>query len=378
MIKVLTIFGTRPEAIKLMPVVARLRSDPRFKSRLCITSQHHEMLEQILELYKISPDYNLKVMRFDQSLVYLTSKILRCVSTTLDDWRPDVVLVQGDTTSTMTAALASFYRKIPVAHVEAGLRTGSLYAPFPEEANRRMTSCLSSFHFAPTRENAENLKREGISPETIVITGNTVIDALKDMLERVRKKPVEHFRRALGSEAGSILENNRKVILVTAHRRENFGAGVNNICEAISILASRFPDLLFVYPVHLNPNVQKTVHRRLGRIPNMILLNPLNYETFIFLMNRAFFILTDSGGIQEESPALGKPVLVLRTVSERPEAIKAKTALLVGTDVRRIVQESTKLLRDKEHYLRMSRIRHVYGDGMASERIIRSLHAWFA
>ena len=241
-----------------------------------------------------------------------------------------------------------------------------------------MTSCLSSFHFAPTRENAENLKREGISPETIVITGNTVIDALKDMLERVRKKPVEHFRRALGPEAGSILENNRKVILVTAHRRENFGAGVNNICEAISILASRFPDLLFVYPVHLNPNVQKTVHRRLGRIPNMILLNPLNYETFIFLMNRAFFILTDSGGIQEESPALGKPVLVLRAVSERPEAIKAKTALLVGTDVRRIVQESTKLLRDKGHYLRMSRIRHVYGDGRASERIIRSLHAWFA
>lgn len=368
--KVLTVFGTRPEAIKMAPLVKRLEQTAGFVSRVCVTAQHRQMLDQVLELFQICPDHDLDLMRPGQDLYSITSDILQSIRSVYEAERPDIVLVHGDTTTTFAASLAAFYQRIPVGHVEAGLRTGNLYSPWPEEANRKLTGALARVHFAPTPAARDNLLRENIRPDAIVVTGNTVIDALiavKGKLEAMPKLRDDMARRF------GFLRPDARMLLVTGHRRENFGGGFERICQSIAELARRYPDMDLVYPVHLNPNVQEPVNRLLSAIPNVHLIEPQDYLPFVHLMARSTLILTDSGGVQEEAPALGKPVLVMRDTTERPEAVEAGTVRLVGTDVERIVSGISSLLDDADEYRRMSFAHNPYGDGHACGRIVDAL-----
>lgn len=370
--KIAVVFGTRPEAIKLAPLIISLKSDPRFKCRICVTGQHREMLDQVLDIFGIEPDADLNLMQPDQTLSGLTARTVEAVDRWLAAEKPDLVLVQGDTTTVLGTALAAFYQRIPVGHVEAGLRTHNLYSPWPEEANRLLTSHLATLHFAPTELNKQNLLNEGIRAEGIHVTGNTVIDALFLALDKIRLNPP--------SIAGLPPEfmtqgNDRPLVLITGHRRENFGQGFESICQAIAELARRFPKTQFVYPVHLNPNVREPVYRILSPFvyKNVHLIDPLPYLPFVAMMNRATLILTDSGGIQEEAPSLGKPVLVMRDTTERPEAISAGTVKLVGTEYSRIIEETSILLTDRTEYDSMARAHNPYGDGKATQRIVHVL-----
>ncbi len=377
--KILSIFGTRPEAIKMAPVIRELEKHPaQFVSRVCATAQHREMLDQVLALFKIHPDHDLNLMLPGQDLFDITGRVLAGVKDVLRDERPDMVLVQGDTTTTMAASLAAFYLGIPVGHIEAGLRTGNKRAPFPEEINRRITSIVADLHFAPTERARQNLLTEGVHPGRIHVTGNTVIDALLLTLETIRREGMEETitgdltRRFPGLD--KVLAG-RKFILVTGHRRENFGRGFENICRALKEIAASNPDIAIVYPVHLNPNVQEPVRRILAGSGNIHLIDPLDYAPFVFLMNRSYLILTDSGGVQEEAPSLGKPVLVMRETTERPEAVTAGTVRLVGTDVDAISNAANHLLADKAEYQAMSLAHNPYGDGRASVQIVPLLRA---
>ncbi|MFY2739637.1 non-hydrolyzing UDP-N-acetylglucosamine 2-epimerase [Pseudocitrobacter faecalis] len=368
--KVLTVFGTRPEAIKMAPLVHALARDPHFEAKVCVTAQHREMLDQVLNLFSIVPDYDLNIMSPGQGLTEITCRILEGLKPVLESFKPDVVLVHGDTTTTAAASLAAFYQRIPVGHVEAGLRTGNLYSPWPEEANRTLTGHLAMYHFAPTETSRQNLLKENIADTRIFVTGNTVIDALFWVRDRVLSN--ETLRNEL-SQRYPFLANGKKMILVTGHRRESFGRGFEHICHALAEIAATHPDVQIVYPVHLNPNVSEPVNRILGHVKNVILIEPQDYLPFVWLMNHAWLILTDSGGIQEEAPSLGKPVLVMRDATERPEAIDAGTVRLVGTDSRRIVDEVSRLLHDENEYQAMSRAHNPYGDGQACERILSAL-----
>jgi len=361
----MVVFGTRPEAIKMAPVVSALRKDPRFETVVAVTAQHRQMLDQVLELFRIVPDEDLDVMKPGQTLPSLFSRILTGMSEVIQKQRPDLVLVHGDTSTTLAAALAAFYAKTPVAHVEAGLRTGDLLAPWPEEANRRLVAPLTRFHFAPTSNAASNLRAEGIAETSIHVTGNTVIDALLNVTGRIEREP--ELAQSL-ADALPPLDPAKRLILVTGHRRENFGDGFEQICRALAALADR-GDTQIIYPVHLNPNVQEPVNRILGGRSGISLIKPLDYLPFVYLMSKAHLILTDSGGIQEEAPSLGKPVLVMRDTTERPEAVEAGTVVLVGTDRDRITQVASRLLDDPAAYEAMSRAHNPYGDGKASHRI---------
>lgn len=376
MLKILAVFGTRPEAIKMAPVVNALRARPdRFHCVVCVTAQHREMLDQVLDLFSIVPDHDLNIMRPGQGLHDVTTAVLRKLPAVLETERPGLVLVHGDTTTTMAATLAAYYARIPIGHVEAGLRTGNKYAPFPEEINRRVTGAIADLHFAPTKASRENLLREGVREESIVVTGNTVIDALLSVADRLRCDTA--LKSRMEAEF-PFLDPSRKLVLVTGHRRENFGEGFENICRALTEIASLRPDAEILYPVHLNPNVQESVRRILGkgRHGNVHLIRPVNYLPFVYLMSLCHLIVTDSGGIQEEAPSLGKPVLVMREATERPEAITAGTARLVGTDRGKIVAETLRLLDDPEAYRSMSAAHNPYGDGKAAGRIVDFLASW--
>lgn len=373
-IRALSVFGTRPEAIKMAPVVQRLARDGRFEAQVCVTAQHREMLDQALALFDIRPEHDLGVMAPGQDLFDVTSKVLLGLRDVLRRARPHVVLVHGDTTTCMAASLAAFYEDVPVAHVEAGLRSGDLRRPFPEELNRVVADRIARWHFAPTARARDNLLAEGLDGRSIAVTGNTVIDALLAVRERVAERAARHFEPALGAELAALLDHWRgKVVLVTGHRRESFGAPFQELCGAIRDCARRHADWLFVYPVHLNPNVQRPARTLLGSTANVVLAAPLEYEPFVWLMQRCDVVLTDSGGVQEEAPALGKPVLVLRDVTERPEALEAGTARLVGTNAQRIAAALEQLLGDPQAYQRMARARSPYGDGRAAERIVDAL-----
>ncbi len=363
--RILLVFGTRPEAIKMAPVVSTLRSAPGFEVRVCVTAQHRQMLDQVLELFEIEPDYDLDLMTPGQDLTDVTSGVLIGLRTVLRECEPDLVLVHGDTTTTLAASMASFYEQIEVGHVEAGLRTGNMLSPWPEEANRRVTGCLASHHFAPTQRARNNLLAENVDPSRVVVTGNTVIDALLRVQSLVASgEKSEHLDSMLPK-----LDGEKKLIAVTGHRRESFGGGFERICQALARI-SRRGDVEIVYPVHLNPRVREPVGRILGDSPNVHLIDPLDYLPFVRLMSRSHIILTDSGGIQEEAPSLGKPVLVMRDTTERPEAVEAGTVKLVGTDAETICSEMFKLLDDDGAYHEMSRAHNPYGDGRASERIV--------
>lgn len=368
--KVLSVVGTRPEAIKLAPLMLSLQEDRRFDSFTCITAQHREMLDQVLDLFEITPQYDLNVMKPGQSLSQITARVLEGMEGVLEDCRPDVVLVHGDTSTTFAVSLAAYYRKIPVGHIEAGLRTGNLYSPWPEEANRKLTGVLTNFHFAPTESAAQNLRGESVPDECIVVTGNTVIDALM----MVRDKLEQNLELSEQMQAMfPFLDETRRLLLITGHRRESFGQGFENICRAISELSDQYADCQFVYPVHLNPNVQEPVNRHLRARENVFLIEPLEYLPFVYLMTRSYFILTDSGGIQEEAPSLGKPVLVMRDTTERPEAVDAGTVKLVGADFDAICRESRRLLDNRSAWETMSYAHNPYGDGLACQRIRDSL-----
>ena len=376
MLKVLAVFGTRPEAIKMAPVVNTLKGRPdRFSCVVCVTAQHREMLDPVLDLFSIVPDHDLNLMRPGQGLHDVSTAVLRELPAILEMEGPGLVLVHGDTTTTMTATLAAYYARVPIGHVEAGLRTGNKYAPFPEEINRKVTGAIADLHFAPTQAARENLLREGIPGGSIVVTGNTVIDALLSVVDRLRRDPALAKRV---ESAFPFLDPSKKLILVTGHRRENFGEGFENICRALAEIASLRPGAEILYPVHLNPNVQEPVLRILGesRRGNVHLIRPVDYLPFVYLMSRCHHIITDSGGIQEEAPSLGKPVLVLREVTERPEAVAAGTVRLVGTDREKIVAESLRLLDDPEAYRSMSTAINPYGDGKAAGRIADFLATW--
>lgn len=369
-LKVLAVFGTRPEAIKMAPVVIGLKQAEGIDAKVCVTAQHREMLDQVLDLFEIVPDYDLDLMRPGQDLFDITSKVLLALRDLLRQERPDIVLVHGDTTTCFAAALAAFYEGIAIGHVEAGLRTGDLGAPFPEEANRSLAGRLTSLHFAPTKGAADNLIRENVSEETIHITGNTVIDALLMVRNKVSDYPASHWSDLLGENLYSrIVDQGRRLILITGHRRENFGQGFIDLCSAIRELAERHPDWDLLYPVHLNPNVQKPVYELLAGLSNVHLIPPQDYAPFVWLMDRSDLILTDSGGIQEEGPSLGKPVLVMRDVTERPEAVDAGTVKLVGTNSEMIVSSVEQLIEDSVLYAKMSQAHNPYGDGNASSRI---------
>ncbi|WP_281211680.1 non-hydrolyzing UDP-N-acetylglucosamine 2-epimerase [Pseudomonas fulva] len=368
--KILTVFGTRPEAIKMAPLALALANDERFDAKVCVTGQHREMLDQVLELFRIEPEFDLNIMKPGQDLTDISTSILQGMKKVFQDFRPDMVLVHGDTATTFAATLAAYYNQIPVGHVEAGLRTGNLYSPWPEEGNRKLTGVLAKKHFAPTAESRENLLREGIAEDAIMVTGNTVIDALLDVIERLRNDEALYKKASAPSE---FLDPSRKVILVTGHRRESFGGGFERICQALREVAKQHPDVDVVYPVHLNPNVREPVNRLLSGIDNIHLIEPLDYLPFVHLMSRSHIILTDSGGIQEEAPSLGKPVLVMRDTTERPEAVAAGTVKLVGSDAGNIVRELNKLLSNLEAYKEMSFAHNPYGDGQACERIIAAL-----
>jgi UDP-N-acetylglucosamine 2-epimerase (non-hydrolysing) len=373
-IRALTVFGTRPEAIKMAPLVRRLGRDARFESRVCVTAQHREMLDSALKLFGIAPDHDLNVMAPGQDLFDVTSKVLLGLRGVLRQEKPDVVLVHGDTTTCMAAALAAFYERIPLAHVEAGLRSGDLDAPFPEELNRIVADRVSRWMFAPTEGSRANLLADGADPERVFVVGNTVIDALLWMRGRIEGRRASDYEASFGPELTALAEFwTGRIVLVTGHRRENFGRPFEELCGAIRDAADAHPDWLFVYPTHLNPNVQRPVKAILADAPNVLLCAPLDYEPFVWLMDRCDLILTDSGGVQEEGPALGKPVLVMREVTERPEAIAAGTARLVGTDRERIRASLEELLGDERAYRSMASARNPYGDGKACERIAQTL-----
>ena len=368
--KVLTVFGTRPEAIKMAPLVHALASDERFEARCCVTAQHREMLDQVLELFDITPDYDLNLMKAGQTLNDVTAKIIQELKPVLQDFKPDVVLVHGDTATTFAASLTAYYEQIPVGHVEAGLRTGNIYSPWPEEGNRRLTGALTKFHFAPTETSKQNLLKENFDPNDITVTGNTVIDALLMVKDKIETD--EDLKRTLASQF-PFLDETKKLILVTGHRRESFGGGFERICEALAKTAKAHPDCQILYPMHLNPNVREPVKRILDGIKNIYLIEPQQYLPFIYLMTRSHVILTDSGGIQEEAPSLGKPVLVMRDTTERPEAVDAGTVKLVGTDVNVIVDNLNILLTNKAAYKEMSFAHNPYGDGQACQKILNVL-----
>ena len=370
-IKILSVFGTRPEAIKMAPLVIGLAEAPDVESRVCVTAQHREMLDQVLTLFNIVPDYDLNLMKPGQRLHDLTGAIIAGLKPVLEDFRPDLVLVHGDTTTTLSASLASYYAQVPVGHVEAGLRTGNIYSPWPEEINRKLTGAIAELHFAPTEKSRANLLSEAVKADRVTVTGNTVIDALHMIVARLE----QNKDLAASMQAALPLPRDKKIILVTGHRRESFGSGFERICAALARLAER-PDTHLVYPVHLNPNVKDPVERLLSTYPNIELIAPQDYLPFVYLMSRADVILTDSGGVQEEAPSLGKPVLVMRDTTERPEAVEAGTVRLVGTDSELIVTQVSRLLDDPQAYEEMSVAHNPYGDGKATGRIMEAIRRW--
>jgi len=375
-IKVLSVFGTRPEAIKMAPVVLGLQQAENIESLVCVTAQHREMLDQVLELFEIKPDYDLNIMKPGQDLFDVTSNALLGMREVLRNSKPDLVLVHGDTTTCFAASLAAFYEQIKVGHVEAGLRTGDMTAPFPEEANRSLVGRIAHYHFSPTEGSRQNLLKENIADSSILVTGNTVIDALLMVRDKVASYPGSVWRERLGDELYSrILDVKQKTILITGHRRENFGQGFIDLCNAIKTLAQDHPDWNLIYPVHLNPNVQTPVNEILSGIKNVFLIEPQDYAPFVWLMDKSDIILTDSGGIQEEGPSLGKPVLVMRAVTERPEAVEAGTVKLVGTNSDTIIRAVEEVLMNSNEYEKMSKSHNPYGDGLATSRIIESINA---
>ena len=373
--KMLLVFGTRPEAIKMAPLVKEFQKDTlSFETKVCVTAQHREMLDQVLDLFEIIPEYDLNLMKQGQDLYDITSNVLLGMKDVLNEFKPDVVLVHGDTTTTSATSLAAFYNQVKIGHVEAGLRTGDLQSPWPEEANRQITGVLANYHFAPTRTSEENLLQENKDSKNILVTGNTVIDALFLALKKIKtEKKLESQIIAEIKDFGYSIEDDKKIILVTGHRRENHGQGFINICEALKEIAEKNPTFDIVYPVHLNPNVQKPVKEILSNIENIYLIKPLQYEHFIYLMDKSYFIITDSGGVQEEAPSLGKPVLVMRDTTERPEALEAGTVKLVGTDKEKIIKGAQKLIEDEMAYEKMSRAHNPYGNGKACEKIVEFL-----
>jgi len=373
-IKVLTVFGTRPEAIKMAPLAMMLAEHNAFEAKVCVTGQHREMLDQVLSLFKICPDFDLDIMREGQDLTEMSVRILQSLKAVFADYRPDIVLVHGDTTTTFATALACYYHQIPVGHIEAGLRTGDLYSPFPEEGNRCLTSVLADYHFAPTEQARLNLLQEQKSPQTIWVTGNTVLDSLKCVSNRIER---DESLTAELTQHYAFLERGKKLILVTSHRRENFGEGVEQICEALLSLAQQHSDIQIVYALHCNPNVYQPVSRLLASVENIVLLDPQAYLPFVYLMQQAYLILTDSGGIQEEAAALNKPVLVMRNCTERCEAVQVGTARLVGTDAEKIVQQVNLLLSDQSVYQAMKQATNPYGDGNACGKIVAILQQIF-
>jgi len=383
--KLLLVFGTRPEAIKMAPLVKAFQNEADiFQTKVCVTAQHREMLDQVLDLFEITPDYDLDIMKSKQDLYDVTSNVLLGLRSVLSEYTPDIVFVHGDTSTTFAAALASFYQKISVAHIEAGLRTGNIYSPWPEEANRQLTTQISAYHFAPTETSKENLLKENINKDIICVTGNTVIDALFLALNKIKNN--EEIEISIIDSINKLLPHNfqlpythipfsdvkdeHKMILVTGHRRENHGQGFINICMALREIAYNNPDIEIVYPVHLNPNVQKPVKELLLEVSNIHLIKPLQYEQFIYMMDKSIFMITDSGGVQEEAPSLGKPVLVMRDTTERPEALDAGTVKLVGTNTELIIKEAQKLIDDTHAYSKMSQASNPYGDGKACEKIV--------
>jgi UDP-N-acetylglucosamine 2-epimerase (non-hydrolysing) len=373
--KILIVFGTRPEAIKMAPLIKELEANLKlFNTKVCVTAQHRKMLDQVLSIFDIYPDYDLNIMKEGQDLYDITCHVLLGIRHVLEEFDPDLLLVHGDTTTSTSSALAAFYKQIPVGHVEAGLRTGDIYSPWPEEMNRLLTARLTQLHFSPTLTSKQNLLKENVDEKNIFVTGNTVIDALYMVLRKIKddiKLKNEIIEKI--SESGYNFKTNRKIILVTGHRRENFGEGFINICEAIREIAIKYPHIDVVYPVHLNPNVQKPVYSLLKNIQNVSLIEPTEYLSFVYLMEQSYIILTDSGGIQEEAPGLGKPVLVMRNTTERPEAVEAVTVKLVGTDKMKIVNELSELIDNEKSYLKMARAINPYGDGQAAKRIVNVL-----
>lgn len=380
--KVMLVFGTRPEAIKMAPLVKEFQKQPkRVETVVCVTGQHREMLDQVLKIFDIKPDYDLNIMKQGQDLYDVTARVLTGMRDVLKEVQPDLVLVHGDTTTSTAAALAAFYQQIPVGHVEAGLRTHNIYSPWPEEMNRLLTGRLATYHFSPTPLSRNNLIKESVDDRNIIITGNTVIDALYWVVDKIKNnKELDNELEDILSKAGydvNRLNNGKKLVLITGHRRENFGDGFINMCTAIKDLTVKYPDLDFVYPMHLNPNVRKPIHEVFGEnlsgLKNMFFIEPLEYLSFVYLMEKSSIVLTDSGGIQEEAPGLGKPVLVMRDTTERPEALDAGTVKLVGTDYNKIVNEVSSLIDDKAAYEKMSKAVNPYGDGLACGRIVNAL-----
>ncbi len=373
--KILLVFGTRPEAIKMAPLVKKLQENTNiFEVKVCVTAQHREMLDQVLDLFEIVPEYDLNLMKPGQDLYDITSNVLLGMKNVLSDFKPDVVLVHGDTTTTSATSLSAFYQQIKIGHVEAGLRTGDLMSPWPEEANRQITGVLANYHFAPTSTSQENLLREDKDKNSVVVTGNTVIDALFLALDKIKNS--NNLKNQIVKQISDLnyqIVDDKKIILVTGHRRENHGQGFINICQALKTIAVNNPDIDIVYPVHLNPNVQKPVKEILSDISNIYLIEPLQYEQFIYMMDKSYFIITDSGGVQEEAPSLGKPVLVMRDTTERPEALEAGTVKLVGTNMNLIIKEAQKLLDDKNEYEKMSKSHNPYGDGKSCDKIVNFL-----
>jgi UDP-N-acetylglucosamine 2-epimerase len=378
--KVMLVFGTRPEAIKMAPLVKEFQKYPlEFKTIVCVTGQHREMLDQVLQIFDIHPDYDLNIMKQEQDLYDVTARVLTGMRDVLKESQPEIVLVHGDTTTSMAAALAAFYQQIPVGHVEAGLRTHNIYSPWPEEINRQITGRIATYHFSPTSLSKQNLLNEGIKSDGVTVTGNSVIDALYMVVDRIKKDQKLNFQLEdiLNNAGYSInrLSGKRKLVLITGHRRENFGDGFISICKAIKALAEKYPDVDFVYPMHLNPNVRKPIYEVFGdrQLSNMFFIEPLEYLSFVYLMEKSTIVLTDSGGIQEEAPGLGKPVLVMRNTTERPEALDAGTVKLVGTNYNAIVNEVSLLLEDSVYYEKMSKAVNPYGDGKACNRIVNRL-----
>ena len=384
---IMLVFGTRPEAIKMAPLVKEFQKySDKFKTIVCVTGQHREMLDQVLRIFEIVPDYDLNIMKQGQDLYDVTSRVLLGMRDVLKEVQPDVVLVHGDTTTSTAAALAAFYQQIPVGHVEAGLRTHNIYSPWPEEMNRQITGRIATYHFAPTPLSRQNLLAENVKPEQIVVTGNTVIDALYMVVGKIKSdkaldKELEEVLLHSGYDVNR-LSDGKKMVLITGHRRENFGDGFISMCKAIQALTQKHPEVDFVYPMHLNPNVRKPIHEVFGEdlsnLGNMFFIEPLEYLSFVYLMEKSTIVLTDSGGIQEEAPGLGKPVLVMRDTTERPEALEAGTVKLVGTDYDRIVSEVSTLLKDEAYYDKMSKAVNPYGDGKACERIVKTFNEIFA
>lgn len=380
--KIMLVFGTRPEAIKMAPLVKEFQKHPdKFETIVCVTGQHRQMLDQVLEIFNIKPDYDLNIMKQGQDLYDVTARVLTGMRDVLEESKPDVVLVHGDTTTSTAAALAAFYKQIPVGHVEAGLRTHNIYSPWPEEMNRQITGRIAEYDFAPTPLSRENLLKENVDDSKITVTGNTVIDALYWVVDKIKNDSALDARLQkilldAGYDVNRLLDG-KKLVLITGHRRENFGDGFISMCKAIKTLTEKYPDVDFVYPMHLNPNVRKPIHEVFGEnlegLGNMFFIEPLEYLSFVFLMEKSAIVLTDSGGIQEEAPGLGKPVLVMRDTTERPEALEAGTVKLVGTDYDKIVAEVSALLDNEKHYEAMSKAINPYGDGLACERIVEKL-----